>query len=203
MNEVCMRQTFAEASSGSHVRALGGTLVAQVAQGGAAATIQGSNFPGQESSWVTLGTVDTATPLEFSTAFAYLRAVAQGACEIVVSASQSAGTSLGAALSGGALPTTALNFDILSEGLALSATTAANQRTQLDPSGAYPDIMIDNRGSADLYVIAGDATAAANANCQRIPAGHIGSFYKGTATHIAYVAASGTIAFWVKAGRGQ
>lgn len=89
MNEICLRQNFAAAGVGAYARAAGGTLVAQV-KGAASAEIQGSNFPGEEGSWVTLGTAqgEGFEPFTFTTAFAYLRVSVDAACEVIVSAAQ-------------------------------------------------------------------------------------------------------------------
>jgi len=65
------------------------------------------------------------------------------------------------------------------------------------------DIVIDNRGSVDVFVLLGGATAAASTSLStRVPVGAIMSFAKGGATHISVAVASGTPNLVVHFGEG-
>lgn len=56
---------------------------------------------------------------------------------------------------------------------------------------AYPDVLIDNPGPADVYVAAGGANVVATTLCVRVPAGSLQPFEKGGASHIAVVCDTG------------
>jgi hypothetical protein len=99
------------------------------------------------------------------------------------------------------------NFDCLGEGQVVNVTTAS-QRVVLGASGtnaqrakAAKDVMLDNRGSFDCYVKAGDDTVVATSACVRVPAKSIMIYGKSNASHLAYIGADATTLV-VHAGEG-
>lgn len=102
-----------------------------------------------------------------------------------------------------------MNFDATRPG-ALIAVTTGNQNvsltTLLGVSAAVvasaPDVLFDNRGGADCYVLFGDAsTVVTSGTGVRVPAGAMPLFGKGSATHIAVIGAAVT-SLMVHLGKG-
>lgn len=88
------------------------------------------------------------------------------------------------------------NFTATRPGKTIAVGTS-NAATQLDAdlnmAASASDVLIDNRGPADAYVLFGSSQAAATAaTAVRIPAGSIAIYGKGSATHIATIAGAAT-----------
>lgn len=98
------------------------------------------------------------------------------------------------------------NWPIYRKGTSATATTAGTVRVALrstaEAAGAS-DVMIDNPGPLDVWVLAGDSTVTADATCLRVPAGSLQPYRVGDATHVALRTASGTQAVVVHVGDGQ
>lgn len=94
-----------------------------------------------------------------------------------------------------------LNFTITDNGQWLTATTSS-AATQIDAAGSGEDVMIYNSGAAVVHVKAGVAGVTATTDSMPVLPGEKGAYYKGNATHLAVLAASGSIQVWVNAGEG-
>lgn len=89
--------------------------------------------------------------------------------------------------------------------VAVTSASAVTQIATTPEATAAEDMLIDNRGTVDVYVRAGLPTGlAATVNCVRIPAGAIVPLAKGANnTHLAAICASGTGSLVVHCGEGQ
>lgn len=99
MSEITLKYTFGAAGVSPYSPSLGPALLVQT--DGMGAEVFGSNLPGDESSWQSLGTCTGYTPLDITTSFAYLRVAADGAGTVAISAATAPAGGSGGASSGG------------------------------------------------------------------------------------------------------
>lgn len=97
--------------------------------------------------------------------------------------------------------------DPSSVGTPVNVTTASAYTAIDAAAGTLPtlDVLVDNRGSSDIFVVFGKASpvlTATEANL-RVPAGSMYIFRKNDATHMAAVTASGTSTVYVHKGEGR
>lgn len=93
-----------------------------------------------------------------------------------------------------------------SDGKAVNVTATSQTVLLADDMGEYlsPDVMVDNPGPNDVFVVAGDASAVATTLSMRVPAGSIQPYEKGATKYLALVCKAGqTQAVVVHVGRGQ
>jgi hypothetical protein len=82
------------------------------------------------------------------------------------------------------------NFTATRDGLTIpvnTVSTATQLHADLTIAAAAPDMLVDNRGGADCYMKAGAADVSTTVGTGiRIPAGSMGLYGKGNATHVAF-----------------
>jgi len=99
---------------------------------------------------------------------------------------------------------TPLNFSVATaDGQNLTASTSS-AATSIDASGASDNVMVYNSSPVTIFIKCGTSGVTATTASMPVLAGEKGTYYKGSATHIALLAASGSgQTIWVKAGEGS
>jgi hypothetical protein len=93
------------------------------------------------------------------------------------------------------------------DGYAITATSASAATLITTKSTSAEliahDVMVDNPGPTDVYVAAGGSAVVATLNSVRVPANSLQPYFKGDATHIACITASGSQSILIHVGDGQ
>lgn len=152
MSDITLRYTFDAAGTSPYSRSLGPSLLVQT--DGPAAEVFGSNLPDDSSSWQSLGTCTGYTPLELTTAFAFLRVECDGVGTVAISAASAPAGGAGGGGSSGGLTNTELRatpVPVSASALPLP-TGAATEATLAAASAKLPAGLGPKTGAASLSV---------------------------------------------------
>jgi len=92
------------------------------------------------------------------------------------------------------------------DGQAVNVTNASQTVLLVDVEDVYlqTDVMVDNPGPNDVFILAGDSAVTATTLSMRVPANSVQPYYKGNAKHVALVCRDGqTQSVVVHVGGGQ
>lgn len=160
MSEITLKYTFGAAGVSPYSPSLGPALLVQT--DGMGAEVFGSNLPGDESSWQSLGTCTGYTPLDITTSFAYLRVAADGAGTVAISAATAPAGGSGGASSGGLTDDELRASPVPVSATALPLPTgAATESTLAAASAKLPASLGAKAGAASLSIVAATLTRTA------------------------------------------
>lgn len=94
------------------------------------------------------------------------------------------------------------NFSIAGPAGVSAPATVTSSSVAVDAAQKHTDVLIHNPGAATVFAKAGDSTVVATTLSMPIPAGALVSFFKGPATNIAVIMASGTGSLTIFVGEG-